>query len=271
MPLKDGFAVLEEIRADPAIEHIPVIILTAARLDPVEIQSGLNMGADDYVTKPFDRKELLARIRTKLRVKQAEDVIRRRNRELNLLPEIGKDLSARLNIEELATVLLKRTGETLGAMLGHVVILDSKGIYQKTYSFANSSAHDQALQYSLPSQLLEIVNNARQGFIIDDTHRDPRWEARKTSTRITSSWSICFSCRLFAVRRALPLKMRSSMTRWRRSSSVFLRFFRALPMRSSCSIASIAFRWSTLPRRNYSPITRCRSGSSSRKIAAMTD
>ena len=95
MPYKDGFSVLEEIRADPAVQHIPVIILTAARLDPSDVQSGLNLGADDYVTKPFDRHELMARIRTKLRVKEAEDVIRRRNRELNLLPEIGKELSAR--------------------------------------------------------------------------------------------------------------------------------------------------------------------------------
>ena len=65
MPHKDGFAVLEEIRSDPVTQHIPVIILTAARLEPSEVQSGLNMGADDYVTKPFDRRELLARIRTK--------------------------------------------------------------------------------------------------------------------------------------------------------------------------------------------------------------
>lgn len=35
--------------------HIPVIILTAARLDPSDVQSGLNLGADDYVTKPFER------------------------------------------------------------------------------------------------------------------------------------------------------------------------------------------------------------------------
>ncbi|MDL1920480.1 response regulator, partial [Chloroflexi bacterium CFX5] len=84
MPNKDGFTVLEEIRSDPAVAHIPVIILTAARLDPSDVQSGLNLGADDYVTKPFDRHELMARIRTKLRVKEAEDRIRRRNRELNL-------------------------------------------------------------------------------------------------------------------------------------------------------------------------------------------
>jgi len=76
MPNKDGFAVLEEIRADPATRNIPVIILTAARLDAVEIQYGLNLGADDYITKPFDRRELLARIHTKLRAREAEDGIR---------------------------------------------------------------------------------------------------------------------------------------------------------------------------------------------------
>lgn len=170
MPRKDGFAVLEEIRADPAIQHIPVIILTAAKLDLADIQSGLNMGADDYVTKPFDRRELLARIRTKLRVKQAEDVIRRRNRELNLLPEIGKELSARLNIEELTTVLLKRTVETLGAMFGHILILNTTGTYEKTFHLEAASS-----EFRLPQGLFEIVKESRQGFIVDDTQTDPLW------------------------------------------------------------------------------------------------
>lgn len=181
MPHKDGFAVLEEIRADPTTEHIPVIILTAARLDPMEIQSGLNMGADDYVTKPFDRRELFARIRTKLRVKEAEDVIRRRNRELNLLPEIGKELSARLNIEDLTTILLKRTVETLGAMLGHIVILDAAGAYQKAYHLDSPSP---VSKFTPPQGLLEIVQDTRQGFIIDDAQNDPRWKTSKDdSTR----------------------------------------------------------------------------------------
>jgi CheY-like chemotaxis protein/signal transduction histidine kinase len=177
MPHKDGFVVLQELRADPATEHIPVIILTAARLDPSEIQSGLNRGADDYVTKPFDRKELLARIHTRLRVKQAEDVIRRQNRELMLLPEIGRDLSARPNIEELATIILKRTGETLGAWFGHILILNPDDTYQKTHYFDSPSSslicHS---KYTLPPRLLKIANEARQGFIIDDTCSDPRWD-----------------------------------------------------------------------------------------------
>lgn len=76
MPNKDGFAVLEEIRTNPVTRNIPVIILTAARLDAVEVQYGLNLGADDYITKPFDRRELLARIRTNLRARETEDGIR---------------------------------------------------------------------------------------------------------------------------------------------------------------------------------------------------
>ncbi|MFN3307904.1 MAG: response regulator [Anaerolineales bacterium] len=66
MPRKDGFEVLREMRADAALPYIPVIILTAARVDPVDVQAGFSLGADDYITKPFDRHDLLARIRTKL-------------------------------------------------------------------------------------------------------------------------------------------------------------------------------------------------------------
>ena len=174
MPHKDGFVVLEEIRADPAIQHIPVIILTAARLDPREIQTGLNMGADDYVTKPFDRRELYARIRTKLRVKEAEDVIRRRNRELNLLPEIGRELSARLNLEDLTTILLKRTVETLGAMLGHILIPRSTEAFQKTYRLDPTPFPS---EFTLPEGLIEIIAESSQGLIVDDTHADARWQA----------------------------------------------------------------------------------------------
>ena len=177
MPNKDGFTVLEEIRRDPSVAHIPVIILTAARLDPADIQSGLNLGADDYITKPFDRHELMARIRTKLRVKEAEDVIRRRNRELNLLPEIGKQLSARLDIKDLANVLLKRTAETLGAFQGSMFILDEEtgGVREKFEVLLSHSGAGEDL--TPPEKLIRQVQSARQGLVIDDPVHDPLWLA----------------------------------------------------------------------------------------------
>ena len=175
MPDKDGFQVLREIRSDPATEHIPVIILTAARLDPADMQFALNLGADDYVTKPFDRRELLARIRTKLRVKEAEDAIRRRNKELSLLPEIGKDLSARLDIDDLTNVVLHRTVETLGALAGHILILNSATPLHKEYHFSSISAPDFDPQLPKLDTILTRMTSTRESIIIDDTVENSDW------------------------------------------------------------------------------------------------
>jgi two-component system catabolic regulation response regulator CreB len=63
MPGMDGFQVLKEIRK---FSNVPVIMLTA-RADELSKVTGLERGADDYVTKPFSHLELLARVRTVLR------------------------------------------------------------------------------------------------------------------------------------------------------------------------------------------------------------
>jgi signal transduction histidine kinase/DNA-binding response OmpR family regulator len=178
MPVKDGFEALQEIRTDPAIGHIPVIILTAARLESADMQYALNMGADDYITKPFDRRELLARIRTRLRVKEAEDTIRRQNKELNLLPEIGRELSARLDLQELMDVVLHRTVETLGALLGHMVVITPKGRLTRTYHFSGSAPAGAEAGLPPVDDLINKARETRQGFIVKNIHDDPRWQAR---------------------------------------------------------------------------------------------
>lgn len=66
LPGKNGFEVLAALRADPARAGLPVIMLTA-RGDDVNRVVGLEMGADDYLPKPFNPRELLARIRAVLR------------------------------------------------------------------------------------------------------------------------------------------------------------------------------------------------------------
>jgi DNA-binding response OmpR family regulator len=61
MPQLDGVRLLEALRADPETDFLPVILLTA-RAEAEDRLAGLGLGADDYVTKPFDARELVARV-----------------------------------------------------------------------------------------------------------------------------------------------------------------------------------------------------------------
>ena len=68
MPGLDGFETFRRIKADPAIAHIPVVMVTALE-DVDDLVKGFEAGADDFLTKPFNGRELLARIRLQLRRK----------------------------------------------------------------------------------------------------------------------------------------------------------------------------------------------------------
>jgi two-component system, sensor histidine kinase and response regulator len=65
MPLIDGFGVLNALRSMPVTATIPFIFLTA-KVDKIDLRQGMELGADDYLTKPFSRKELLAAISIRL-------------------------------------------------------------------------------------------------------------------------------------------------------------------------------------------------------------
>jgi len=66
LPGMNGIDVCKAIRANPETAHLPIIMLTA-KADEVDKIIGLEIGADDYITKPFSVKELMARVRTILR------------------------------------------------------------------------------------------------------------------------------------------------------------------------------------------------------------
>jgi phosphate regulon transcriptional regulator PhoB len=73
LPGTDGLEVCRRVRAQASTETLPVIMLTA-RAAEVDRVLGLEMGADDYVTKPFSPRELVARVRAVLRRTHGEDV-----------------------------------------------------------------------------------------------------------------------------------------------------------------------------------------------------
>ncbi len=77
MPGMDGFEVCRRLKGDPATSHIPVLMVTA--LDqPSDRVQGLEVGADDFLTKPVDDVQLMARVRSLVRLKALTDELRAR-------------------------------------------------------------------------------------------------------------------------------------------------------------------------------------------------
>ena len=90
LPDGDGLDLCRELRADPRYRHLPLLMLTA-RGEPLDRIVGLELGADDYLPKPFEPRELLARVRALLRRSQtpsAEEVLRFGRLEIDLAARV---------------------------------------------------------------------------------------------------------------------------------------------------------------------------------------
>ena len=84
LPDKDGHEICRFIKMNEAIHDIPVIMLTAKGKVEDKVK-GLNIGADDYLPKPFDEMELLARINAFLRIKRLQDELKQKHGQLEKL------------------------------------------------------------------------------------------------------------------------------------------------------------------------------------------
>ncbi len=78
MPRIDGFKFLSMLKSRPDLQDVPVIILTGMNDRELKIK-GLEQGASDYVTKPFDPEELVARVKVHLKIKHLQDDLKRSN------------------------------------------------------------------------------------------------------------------------------------------------------------------------------------------------
>ncbi len=81
MPRMDGHAFCRALKSDPALNHIPVMLLTARATQQMKIES-LEVGADDYLAKPFNDRELLARAKNLVLIRQQEKELKQLNESL---------------------------------------------------------------------------------------------------------------------------------------------------------------------------------------------
>jgi len=96
MPRVSGDACIRILKSDPVWRNIPVLFLTA-QADKAQVVKGLALlGADDYLAKPFDAGEMVARVTTLVRMKKAEDKIRTLNKDLEQALDIQRKTNKRL-------------------------------------------------------------------------------------------------------------------------------------------------------------------------------
>ena len=102
MPGMDGFEVCRKIKENKNLQDIPIIFLTA-KTETEDIVKGFQIGGVDYITKPFSREELYARVNNHVQLKQARDLLRKyadeykgsRNEMMSMLLEFGKIIKGR--------------------------------------------------------------------------------------------------------------------------------------------------------------------------------
>jgi DNA-binding response OmpR family regulator len=157
LPGMDGLLVCQAMRADPATAGIPVIMLTA-RGDEAERIAGLELGADDYVTKPFSPKELVARVAARLRrhaspsrtsVVSYEGITIDADRHVVTLDRVEVKLTAK------EFLLLQYLVQHRGRVLSRDLLLTDVWGYQYTGGTRTVDVHIRRLREKLP-----VLNDA---------------------------------------------------------------------------------------------------------------
>ena len=125
MPEMDGFETCRRLKANEQWQHIPVIFLTA-KTETADIVQGFELGAVDYVAKPFNAHELLARVTTHLTMDELRRSLAGKNAELARAHELVRRAFGRYVSEEVATSILQSPeGLELGGEEREVTILMS--------------------------------------------------------------------------------------------------------------------------------------------------
>lgn len=177
MPDINGFEVCKILKEDPVTHLIPIIMITA--LSKVESRiEGKKAGADEFLSRPHIREELLVRVRTLIQLKRARKRLEEERHRLQLLYDISRAVSTQLDLESMMSTIISQTQAAVGATKGNIMLLNEQGqVYHKFIVRAGSPIEisDRVTQEVMTRGLGGWLINNRRPEIIKDIRQDDRW------------------------------------------------------------------------------------------------
>ncbi len=173
LPGLSGDELIRRVKADRTKSFIPVIIISAHG-DLATSVSSLDAGADDFLVKPVEIDELLARVRAMLRLQRAQRGLERARRKTELLLVLTRDLGASIDLDVLLTRFLDHLADAVGAMRASIILTDFEADHTLCYSSSRNPTTPvltDILRYGVAGWVLR----ERLPVIIHDTRSDGRW------------------------------------------------------------------------------------------------
>lgn len=178
MPMMNGFEVCSHLKSNPETASIPVIIITALREIEYRIQ-GIEVGADEFLSRPHNREELLVRVRSLIRLKHARDQLEQERNQLRLLYEVSRaTLNTQLDIDQMMSEIISHTQTAVGATKGSIMIVNAAG--EVTHKILIRAGLMPKMSENVTQAVMEqglagwLIKNRRSD-IIEDITQDDRW------------------------------------------------------------------------------------------------
>jgi len=176
LPGTDGFAICAQIRADERFRDIPVVMMSALK-SREDLLRGIQAGADDYLFKPLDHEEMLARIKMRLNRKQLRDSFNHAYRDMNNLMVLSQEMIETFNtsrfdfqadVDRIITLLVGRTMDTVHkprtVMMG--VMSDNQSWQWFHYEYAFQELNRVKLDFNPISGVLLPEKNKPKIFLL---------------------------------------------------------------------------------------------------------
>jgi signal transduction histidine kinase len=178
MPDLSGYEVTHRIKSDPTLPFIPIILVTAKHELSDKVY-GLDAGADDYLSKPIQSRELLAKVRAFLRLKQSQDALTAERNKTDLLFRIQQQLTSSLDIDQVVSNTISSMVEMLDAMQGSVIVSDPRGsdVWRKILAYRDRDEREESFvtRKVIEDGLSGIAVRSGEPQILADTAVDDRW------------------------------------------------------------------------------------------------